>query len=213
MAAPGSREEKGPDPLLPQVAVCDRHQDRPAHDLVVAPDGRGDCYLCGECFQAHLAGGQLPFLRHSPTIRRRPTAHPPSRRRGAASKPARGAAQAEEDAALLRSLFAHADVSLVLFDETGTILAAVGPDGGVLGHTGRPRSGILDHVHPDDLSLAYELLAEVGATPGKEVSFEIRAFHADGSIRTLAMLAVNRLDDPLLRGLVIRSRDVTGKTL
>jgi PAS domain-containing protein len=198
-------ENDATDPLLPRAAVCDRHQDRPAKKLVAAADGRGDCYLCGECFRAFGAGGPLPFLRHSPSIRRRPEVavrRRVGRRRALSGKP--GA-----EARFLQALFAHADVSLVLVDEAGRIMAAAGPEGGVLGYAGRPRSGILDFVHPDDLSLAYARLAEVTEAPGEQNCFRIRAIHADGSTRQLEVTIVNRLDDPVLRGIVLRSRDLT----
>jgi len=196
--------EDAMDPLLPKAAVCDRHQDRPAGKLVAAGDGGGDCYLCEECFNAFVRGGPLPFLRHSPRIRRRghlaATRRAPRRRVGAKSG---------ENAEFLRSLFEHADISMVVIDETGKITAAAGPQGGVLGYTGEQRSGILDYVHPDDLSLAYSRLAEVTQEPEAQISLQIRARHSDGSIRLLAIQLTNRLADPVLRGLVIRSRDLT----
>ena len=55
-------EVSGLDPLLPQAAVCDRHLDRLARHLVEAPDGRGDSYLCPECFTAFASGRGLPVL-------------------------------------------------------------------------------------------------------------------------------------------------------
>jgi PAS domain-containing protein len=198
-------DETDADPLLPRTAVCDRHQDRQAKKLVAAADGRGDCYLCLECFHDHGAGGPLPFLRHSPGIRRRaeiPVRRRVGRRRAISRKP--GA-----EARFLQALFSHADISLVLIDDVGRIMAAAGPEGGVLGYVGRPRSGILDFVHPDDLSLAYSQLAEVSERPGQQATLRIRAIHADGSTRNLEVTVVNRLDDPLLRGIVLRSRDVT----
>jgi hypothetical protein len=50
----------------------------------------------------------------------------------------------------------------------------------------------------------------VTAKPGAQASVRIRATHADGSTRVLAVEITNRLEDPLLRGIVLRSRDVTG---
>jgi PAS domain S-box-containing protein len=203
MEPAASFEEEAIDPLLPQAAVCDRHQDRPARRLVAAPDGAGDSYLCGECFAAFNAGGSLPFLRHSPRIRtRQVTVRRRSLRRTAREK-------AGSKAQFLRALFAHADVSLALIDESGKIITAVGPDGGVLGYTGKQRSGILDFVHPDDLSSAYAQLEKVTRQPGGQATFQIRARHADGSTRLLAIEITNRLEDELLRGIVLRSRDVT----
>jgi len=202
--APSADERAGPDPLLPEFAVCDRHFDRGAVHLVEAPDGRGDSYLCRECFRGLSAGRPLPVLRHSPSIRRRRALEPNQRRQTrepGRRRPATGRAK------WLESLFAYADVSVVLIDGAGKILDAVGPPGGVLGQLDRPRAGILDFIHPDDLSLAYAKLAEVLEAPGRDFSFRIRALHADGSVRTLDIHCFNRLDDPVLQGVVVRTRE------
>jgi PAS domain-containing protein len=192
------------DPLLPQAAVCDRHQDQPARRLVASGDGGGDCYLCEDCFRAFRAGGPLPFLRHSPRIRQRGPHEEPGRTPRRRARP-----KSVSEAEFLHALFAYADLSLVVIDESGKIIAAAGPRGGVLGHTETQRTGILDHVHPDDLSVAYARLAEVTQKPEAQATFQIRARHADGSTRLLAIQLTNRLSDPMLRGLVIRSRDLT----
>ena len=113
-----SEDETATDPLLPRTAVCDRHQDRPAQKLVAAGDGRGDCYLCSDCLDAFNAGGPVPFLRHSPSIRRRadiPVRRRVGRRRALSGKP--GA-----EARFLQTLFAHADISLVLIDDNRLLL-------------------------------------------------------------------------------------------
>ncbi len=193
---------------LPEAAVCDRHQDLRASRLLEAPDGRGDCYLCDTCYADHAAGrAPLPYLRHSPSIRRRLTVEVPRRRRPTrrTAWPKRTGAPLVESLEFLRALFAHADESISLIDRRGTIIAAVGPPGGVLGHL--DRTGIVEFVHPDDLSLAYAKIAETIETPGGEVSFRLRARHVDGSLRTLELCAFNRLDDPLFGGVVIRTRE------
>ena len=40
---------------------------------------------------------------------------------------------------------------------------------------------------------------------------EIRVLHADGSFRWLAVMTVNRIRDPLLRGIVVTGRDITAR--
>jgi hypothetical protein len=45
-------------------------------------------------------------------------------------------------------------------------------------------------------------LQSYGVSPGTEVAFEIRARHIDGSYRRPRIQAFNRLDDPVLDGLV-----------
>ena len=205
-AAKGAKGAGG----LPEAAVCDRHQEVHADRLVEAPDGRGDCYLCERCHADYVAGrSPLPYLRHSPSIRRRAAVEIPRRRQPTrrTARPKRPATPALEDPTFLHALFAHADESISLIDRAGFIIAALGPPGGVLGHV--DRGGIVEFVHPDDLSLAYAKIAETVETVDGEVSFRLRARHADGSLRTLEIHAFNRLEDPVLRGVVIRTREAS----
>jgi hypothetical protein len=60
--APGMK----PEPKLPKDAKCDNHPERFAFNLAIASDGRGDVYLCRDC-----------FLKQRPTEQR----HPQSKRR------------------------------------------------------------------------------------------------------------------------------------
>jgi hypothetical protein len=172
--------------------------------LVAAPDLRGDSYLCLECFKSYLDGQPLPYVRHSPSIRRRPYKAPIVRK--SPSKPKRVRAEVRErndDPTLLQALSGFTHESVVLIDTKGAIQAVVGPAGGVLGH--HERAGILQYVHPDDLSFAYAQLARIEA-PGTMVEFQIRGKHADGDYRVLEIQAYNRIDDPMFEGLVIVSR-------
>lgn len=206
MGQPAKAGEDGEG--LPEAAVCDRHQEVRADRLVEAPDGRGDCYLCDGCHADYAAGRTpLPYLRHSPSIRRRSAVKVPRRRQPTRriARPRRHGGSLLEDPVFLHALFAHADESVSLIDRAGTIIAALGPPGGVLGHL--DRRGIVEFVHPEDLSLVYAKIAETVETANGEVSFRLRARHADGSLRTLDIHAFNRLDDPVLRGVVIRTRE------
>jgi len=94
---------------------------------------------------------------------------------------------------LLQALSGFTHESVVLIDKKGAIQAVVGPAGGVLGHN--QRAGILQYVHPEDLSFAYAQLAQI-ETPGSWVEFQIRGMHADGDYRVLEIQAFNRIDEP-----------------
>lgn len=69
---------------------------------------------------------------------------------------------------------------------------------------------IQDLVHADDIGPVLAALERRVQQPrGPRQFFQFRARHRDGSWRVLEAIATNRLDDPLIRGLVIDARDVT----
>lgn len=68
-----------------------------------------------------------------------------------------------------------------------------------------------NRVHPDDLSdvqRAFETLVE---KPGFMTSLEFRFRHKDGSWCTLESISKNLLDDPVVEGIVVNSRDITDR--
>jgi diguanylate cyclase (GGDEF)-like protein len=106
-------------------------------------------------------------------------------------------------------LLEHATESHVLLDAEGNVLFNIGFHGGVLGHGDRVGSHISDLVHPDDLPLGLDIIADVARHPGKAVTVYGRGLAADGTYRLIEFHLVNRLDEPLLGGIVARTRDVT----
>ena len=68
---------------------------------------------------------------------------------------------------------------------------------------------ICEFVHPDDREHAGGRLAEAVANPGTAVTEEARLRHADGSWRVMEGVAVNRLADPAVAGVVVNARDIT----
>jgi len=73
-----------------------------------------------------------------------------------------------------------------------------------------PEGGIFSLIHPDDVALATEALAEVldgRRGPDEAVVFRVRS--ADGEYRFLESVGQNLLDDPAIEGIVLHSRDVS----
>lgn len=98
-----------------------------------------------------------------------------------------------------------------MVDLGGRIRYMSSPIEAILGWTaaemvGRPSS---DFVHPDDLELCRQVWEAVIATPGATARVDIRHRTRDGGIRLIEGHFSNRLDDPLVRGVVINERDVT----
>ena len=67
-------------------------------------------------------------------------------------------------------------------------------------------------IHPDDLSKARDALAEVIRTPGATLSTQFRFRHKDGSWRVIEATGSNQLQNAMVAGIVVNSRDVTKRT-
>jgi diguanylate cyclase (GGDEF)-like protein/PAS domain S-box-containing protein len=105
-----------------------------------------------------------------------------------------------------------ADVNLVLSPD-GTVEYESPAIERVLGFRPEDQEGhnASEFVHPDDVGWAQQLLADVAATPGAQVSAELRLRHVDGSWRMVEAVGRNLIDDPAVGGIVINFRDVTGR--
>jgi PAS domain S-box-containing protein len=64
-------------------------------------------------------------------------------------------------------------------------------------------------VHPDDAQKVSDAIAEVLKENRSTQSVEFRALHKDGSWRTVEAVGMNLMDDPVIAGIVVNSRDVT----
>jgi diguanylate cyclase (GGDEF)-like protein/PAS domain S-box-containing protein len=67
----------------------------------------------------------------------------------------------------------------------------------------------LDIVHPDDLEIAADGIVELLANPGQTIRREVRVLRADGTFIHGEVLGVNELDDPVLAGIILSTRDVS----
>jgi len=64
-------------------------------------------------------------------------------------------------------------------------------------------------IHPDDVEEVARAYRYCFDNPGATVRIQLRARHADGSWRILGMIGTNLLEDPSVRGVVARMRDIT----
>jgi len=67
-------------------------------------------------------------------------------------------------------------------------------------------------VHPDDLSKVRDAFAEVIRNPNIPLSTQFRFRHKDGSWRVLESTGSNQLQNAMVAGIVVNSRDVTERT-
>jgi PAS domain S-box-containing protein len=69
-----------------------------------------------------------------------------------------------------------------------------------------------DFVHPDDASAVLGALEGLMREPGATMSMECRYRSADGSWRNMECSARNCVDDPVIQGIIVNSRDVTDQS-
>ena len=96
----------------------------------------------------------------------------------------------------------------------GTLLGTTGELKEIMGYSATWWAGrsVFDLAHPDDLEEGMAHFAAVTqSAPGSEHSAELRARHADGSWQIIDTHAVNLLDDPDVRGIVLTTRNVTAR--
>ncbi|NNC78998.1 MAG: EAL domain-containing protein [Acidimicrobiales bacterium] len=111
----------------------------------------------------------------------------------------------------MAALVQHATDLAVLVDRTGTVVYASPAVERVLGHPPGTLDGIdvLELVHPDDLTLAYDTIATVLDTEGESRTVQLRIAHGDASYRHLDIIANNMLDNTAVEGIVLNAKDVT----
>lgn len=110
---------------------------------------------------------------------------------------------------------------LALLNETHDVISVLGADGRqkwfsnafvrVFGYTTPPGSFPAEFVHPEDRQRVYDLFQWFVSSGAFETSAEYRVRHADGSWRWVEVTARNRLDDPMIAGIVSITRDVTAR--
>jgi len=112
-------------------------------------------------------------------------------------------------------LFQHANDIIVVVDPTGQVLDASPSSRLLMGQAPdrRPGGNILAITHPDDVAGVVRSLAHL--TDGSSAdhhgvtTFGTRARTAAGEWRHLECVAVDLLDEPAVRGIVITARDTT----
>ena len=82
-----------------------------------------------------------------------------------------------------------------------------------LGYRHRQEVGesLFERVHPDDAEKLAESVAQSLTTPGQSPPAEYRLRHADGSWRYFESIGNNLADDPDVEGIVVNTRDITGR--
>lgn len=97
----------------------------------------------------------------------------------------------------------------VLLDHTGRIVYELGSCGALFGGEEKAVSigrRITAFVHPDDMTLAADKMADSLSEVGSQIAFEIRAGLGVASYRTVDVLSVNCFHDGFVNGVILRMR-------
>jgi len=111
-----------------------------------------------------------------------------------------------------RSLVQNASDIVTLLAADGTVLYDSGSIRGVLGYDPEARVGasVFEHLHPDDTVSIRGALEKLMHT--RDLGrFEYRIRDANGRWRWCESVAANLLDDPAVGGIVVNTRDVSGR--
>jgi diguanylate cyclase (GGDEF)-like protein/PAS domain S-box-containing protein len=101
-----------------------------------------------------------------------------------------------------------------IVDEFGTLLDVSDDVSERFGYNASDLVGhsAFDYLHQDEHHLvALELVAELEDPQRNTQLLSTRIRHADGSYRDIEILGVNRVDDPMIKAMVVAIRDVTGR--
>lgn len=111
-----------------------------------------------------------------------------------------------------RSLMQNGSEIITIADAGGIIRYGSPSVGRLLGYRAEDLVGrnAFDYVHPDDHERVESIFVEMTKNSGASLPVEVRVRHVDGSWRYLEVIVNNLLDDPIVKGIVANSRDVTG---
>ena len=110
-----------------------------------------------------------------------------------------------------RSLVRYASDIIVILDADGTIAYESPAIERVLGFKPEERIGAaaLDFIHPDDVEEVSSALAGLLEEPEGRSLVEYRVRDKEGTWRDFEAIGVNLLHDPVIRGVVVNTRDIT----
>jgi len=116
---------------------------------------------------------------------------------------------------LFQALVEHSSDAIALVDENGVVRFASPSSERVLGYGADEwlNRNAFELVHPDDQAPVSAAFARVVEQPGVPVTQEFRVRHKDGSWRHVEAVAVNRLADTAVHGIVVNYRDVSERRI
>ncbi|HEX5831132.1 MAG TPA: PAS domain S-box protein [Gemmatimonadaceae bacterium] len=125
----------------------------------------------------------------------------------------RAEAELRASEARFRALIEHASDAILILDADAIIRYASPSTERIFGGRADARVGrsAVESVHPEDSARILDEFHALRATPGRMVTAEYRVRHVDGAWRHVGTIAQNFLDDPAVRGIIVNTRDITGR--
>jgi diguanylate cyclase (GGDEF)-like protein/PAS domain S-box-containing protein len=110
---------------------------------------------------------------------------------------------------LLDRLRPYLAESIMVLDADWTVKANLAPPGGLIGRGLGLGVHTLEDMHPDDAILVMELGMQAFSTEsGWQGSKVVRMRTGDGTYGRYEITAINRFDDPVIAGMVVRTREL-----
>jgi diguanylate cyclase (GGDEF)-like protein len=110
---------------------------------------------------------------------------------------------------LLDRLRPYLAESLMVLDADWTVRANLAPPGGLIGRGLGIGVHTLEDMHPDDAILVMDLGIQAFSTEGGwQGSKIVRMRTGDGTYGRYEITAINRFDDPVIAGMVVRTREL-----
>ena len=112
---------------------------------------------------------------------------------------------------LAATLIEHSSDAITLVDENGTALYANPATARILGLplTDVVGFNVFQSVHEEDIQAFKSSFSQAVEQPGVPIKAEFRLRRQDGTYRHVESVAVNRLHDASIRGVIVNYRDVT----
>lgn len=113
------------------------------------------------------------------------------------------------DPELLERLLPHLAESIMVLDDQWNVTANLAPPGGLIGRGLGLGVHTLEDMHPDDALHILDLGQQAFTTEdGWEGSMVVRMQRGDGTYGRYEVTAVNRFADPVVHGMVVRTREI-----
>ena len=112
-----------------------------------------------------------------------------------------------------KRLLQNSNDIIAILDETGIQISVHGPVEKVLGYRPEELSGMnaFEFVHPDDVETNWKFYIDGVRQSGATMRSEFRFRHKNGTWIDVEIVGTNLLHDPIVQGMIINVRDITGR--